>query len=134
MTRSGLRKAGMRRDSQHAASGIGADEHLARSWRRVASTHALQLLIAPENAKAGKRSLTSKLKGLLMLIAALTLVMMHVAHAAATWLPPSSLPPFLLAIRKHSQLLFHIEFTLHGTAIAAFLHWFSLKIFKHNSI
>ncbi|GIL60141.1 hypothetical protein Vafri_14777 [Volvox africanus] len=134
MTRSRLRMAGTRRDSEHAASDVSADEHLARSWRRVASTHALQLLIAPEDAKAGKRSLANKLKGLLMFIAALTLVMMHFAHAAATLLPPSSLPPFLRAIRKHSQLLFHIEFTFHGTAIAAFLHWFSLKLFKHNSI
>ncbi|GIL82403.1 hypothetical protein Vretimale_11853 [Volvox reticuliferus] len=133
MTRSGLRKVGARWDSQRTGTGISADEHLARSWRRVASTHTLQQLIAPEDAKGGERSLTKKLKGLSMLILALTLLMMHVAHAAALWLPPSALPPFLLLIRKHSQLLFHTAFIFHGTAIAVFLHWFSLKLFKHNS-
>ncbi|GIL82404.1 hypothetical protein Vretifemale_11396 [Volvox reticuliferus] len=102
MTRSGLRKVGARWDSQRTGTGISADEHLARSWRRVASTHTLQQLIAPEDAKGGERSLTKKLKGLSMLILALTLLMMHVAHAAALWLPPSALPPFLLLIRKHS--------------------------------
>ncbi|GLC51756.1 hypothetical protein PLESTB_000544500 [Pleodorina starrii] len=108
-------------------------EDLTRSWRRVASTHALQSLIAPDTTAKHPKSRAITLKGLLLLAAAVTLVALHIAHAAALWLPPSLLPPLLKSMREHSQLLFQVAFTFHGTAIAVFLHWFSLKLFKHNS-
>ncbi|KAG2488342.1 hypothetical protein HYH03_013032 [Edaphochlamys debaryana] len=107
-------------------------ELLERSWGRVASTHDLQTLLAPPQPKS-KPGLRSRLLGLLLLGAAVALVSLHTAHAAALLIPGPLQPALLRPLAEYSERIFTLSFVFHGTAVAAFLHWFSRKLFKHNS-
>ncbi|PNW76527.1 hypothetical protein CHLRE_11g467667v5 [Chlamydomonas reinhardtii] len=69
----------------------------------------------------------------LMLLGALVLVLCYTTHAAVVLTRPERLPPFLHAFRQSSDLIFRALFAFHVTALATLMHWFSRKLFKHNS-
>ncbi|KAG2447023.1 hypothetical protein HYH02_008175 [Chlamydomonas schloesseri] len=87
----------------------------------------------PDSRPRSQPLLQRRLAGLLMVLGAVGLVIGYTAHAVVVLAPPEHLPSFLDAMRKYSELIFRATFTFHVTALAALVHWFSRKLFKHNS-
>lgn len=116
-------------------------DELTHSWRRVASTSELSVLLYKSSRvdvgrghlTAGTKKITRRAAGLLLCFLAACLLLLTLAYAVAVFMPHGRLPSVLAHLRARSDLMFRVSFAFHATAIGVLLHWFSLKLFRHNS-